>query len=99
MSEGRKTFHGGDAPGATFPPEPAGLELLQPVRDGSPILKPEMMRKSEEANERKLQFERRRLALEMLSSGGGSFGGDREIDVKWALGYADELIKQTGGVL
>lgn len=86
--------HGGsEASGLVMP---AGIEQHQVLASG--IVVPEIARKAAEAKDRALQFERRRLALAVLPEMASE--GETEADtILNALALADELIKQTGGVV
>ncbi len=82
---------------------PAGLEQHSPAVEGGRIIAPEIARTNAQAKDRALQFERRRLALPILSEqvawdGVPSDGACAE-QVAVALKLADELLKQTGGVI
>lgn len=78
--------------------QPAGIDAAEVVPGSEAgLLIPELVKRNAEAKERARQFERRRIALEMLARGGGHHGGDVDLDVQWALKYADELMRQTGG--
>lgn len=94
---GKVTKHGGDQPGATLPPEPAGLTDLQPAVPGGVVLAPEQTKRINEARRRAEHSERRRVALELLT--GIAAGGFGDGDVDEALRVADELIAKTGGHL
>lgn len=91
--------HGGSPESGLI--QPIGIEALR-APDGGLIVEPEVVVKQREEaakrRERALQLERRRLALEVLPAL-MTFGmaAEREDKVGAALGYADELIKQTGG--
>lgn len=80
--------------------KPAGLEGLEVTAGGIVVPQTEEMRKASEARHRAQQFERRRLALPILE-GMAATGGlvDPSSDVHVALTYADELMRQTGGVV
>lgn len=94
---GKTSKHGGDQPGATLPPEPAGLSDLQPAIAGGVVLAPEQTKRIAEARKRAEHNERRRIALELLM--GAVVGGLDSSDVDHALSIADELIAKTGGHL
>jgi hypothetical protein len=76
--------------------QPIGLAALRPVNDGGVIIEPpeavQARKDAGERRERALHFERRRLALGILS-------GAQEATVDSALSVADELIAKTGGVV
>lgn len=80
---------------------PIGTDRAQPVAPGSVILEPEIAKENRNAKDRALQFERRRLAIAVLGNGGvfslPEMSTQAEADIKVALAYADELLKQTGG--
>jgi hypothetical protein len=82
--------------------QPIGLAALRPVNpDGVIIEPPEAVQARKDAGERReraLHFERRRLALAVLT---GQFVAldDVAAETSKALAIADELIKQTGGVV
>ena len=92
------TKHGGSPQSGLV--KPAGLEGLEVTAGGIVVPQTEEMRKGAEARRRALEFERRRLALPILeglaATGGLESAGD---DVATALKYADELMRQTGGVV
>lgn len=93
------SLHGGSPPSGLV--APAGLDSLKPA-EGSLLVAPDIVRRKEEAKARARQFERRRIALELLSglmaSGFNSSPteADAIVDVKSALLFADELLRQTG---
>ena len=91
--------HGGSPPSGLV--QPIGIERMDEKTAGGILIpQTEEMRKSSEAKQRALQFERRRLALAVLE-GLSATGGleDASGDVKLALKYADELMMMTGGVV
>lgn len=107
-----ETKHGGSpASGVVLP---AGIEQ-HTAEPGSRIIKPEIARTNEQAKERALQFERRRLALSLMGQPEEApkrdFSEDEEREFELylarriamrtsiAIRYADELLKQTGGVI
>lgn len=98
MNNGKSKHGGSEESGLVLP---AGMgELVQ--LDGSQMFEPPEVtaakKMAAERQERALQLERRRLALELL--GGGQFAAYPLLahrNVEMALGVADELIKQTGG--
>lgn len=87
---------------------PAGIEQHR-ADVGSSIIIPEVARKNEEAQTRKKEFERRRIALEVLPiaiskrvmavASPNDFDSLTETSVDLALEIADLLIAKTGGVL
>lgn len=92
--------------------QPAGMDALVPIREGSTILAAPQVLENVAAKERARQFERRRLALEVLrevierrdlvdasraDEVAGSLAAVVSADVEVSLLYADELMKQTGG--
>lgn len=86
--------HGGsEASGLVLP---AGIEQHQVMPSG--IVIPEIARKAAEAKDRALQFERRRLALAIVPELSGRVASPVDV-VTDALILADELMKQTGGVV
>lgn len=87
--------HGGSQSSGLVLPAGFGNETLAP--QSSVILEPEVAKQVREREERKRQFERRRIALELLRgmvTGRGTFTEDLVPD---ALGLADQLIAHTGG--
>lgn len=73
-----------------------GVESLQPAQPGGLVVAPEMTKRRLAALERERQFERRRVALEVLPSVIERFtGGGTGTEVDVALGLADELIAKT----
>lgn len=93
--------HGGSSPSGLV--LPIGLEALRPeVSDGMVLVPQEVIdarKQAAERQERALQLERRRIALDLLS-GGCDFSCDPlsiTAKVTQSLAVSDELIKQTGG--
>ncbi len=97
MSE---TKHGGSPASGIV--TPAGIEQHSSI-PGSVLVMPEIARTKAQAKERALQFERRRIALVVLGNGSVFTMPEAATisaqDVAVALAYADELLKQTGGVI
>jgi hypothetical protein len=81
--------HGGSPPSGLI--VPAGLEHLQPVAPGSALVEPEIVARRRVNLERERQFERRRVALELLPT----LAGITEHAVDDALALADELMLKT----
>lgn len=86
--------------------QPVGLMALRPVNEGGAIIEPPeavtARKDAAERRERALHFERRRVAMGLFPN----LGDMPDIDPAFAeerigsiLKYADELIKQTGGVV
>lgn len=80
--------------------EPAGLDSLRQI-DGSKFYEPEIVKQNRDAKERARQFERRRIALEILPSIYASvpLPNDGTTEVDLALRHADELMEKTGGFI
>ena len=82
--------------------QPVGLMALRPVNEGGAIIEPpeavQARKDAADRRERALHFERRRLALAVLT---GQFVALDDVgsETGKALAIADELIKQTGGVV
>lgn len=89
--------------------EPVGVDRAAPDDGGVVLVPPQVLEARREASERQgraLQFERRRLALEVLPrlaqdgvENATSITRNPEEVVANALAFADALIKQTGGVV
>lgn len=82
--------------------QPIGLAALRPVNDGGVIIEPpeavQARKDAEDRRGRAMHFERRRLALAVLT---GQFVAldDVAAETSKALAIADELIAKTGGVV
>lgn len=87
--------HGGSSSSGLVLPAGFGNETLAP--QSTVILEPEVAKQVREREERKRQFERRRIALELLRGMVTGRGVFTEGLVPDALGLADQLIAQTGG--
>lgn len=85
--------HGGSPESGLVPP--AGIDSAEVVPGSAAgLLIPDLVRRNAEAKERARQFERRRIALELMTSL-INFDGDNAVDK--ALSFADELLVKTGG--
>lgn len=97
-----KSGHGGSPPSGFV--IPGGLENLQPANEGGKVLEPpevvEMRKQAAERLARAVNLERRRIGLEVLKQMAAFAVKEETIvdDTTLALKYADELIKQTGGI-
>jgi hypothetical protein len=91
--------HGGSPVSGLVAPAGLGTERLAP--GALHVLEPAISEELRKREERKRQFERRRLGLELLSEQvawqGVPDDGAIAEQVHVALKLADELIKQTGG--
>jgi hypothetical protein len=79
--------------------EPAGLQSAPLAPGSSVILEAPVSQEIRERQVRKLNFERRRVALEVLPTLLGVESNDAAGHVERALEVADLLIAKTGGEL
>jgi hypothetical protein len=89
--------HGGSDASGLVPP--VGIDGLEKVSPDSPLFKPAGARTREQAQQRARDFERRRIALELMAA--CLLSVSPEVDPAKTVGdflvFADELIRQTGG--
>ena len=70
---------------------PAGIDGLQPIAPGSALFESPLAARRKQMAERERQFERRRIAIEVLPT----LAGVTEHAVDDALAMADELMAKT----